>query len=800
MGDLNYDCWMSKPAEIACIESIFEMYQLVSEPTRVTNHSRSLIDVILSSIPALHNETRVIENAVSDHYPVVSVVALDTRRSSHNTVCFRDYKRFDENMFLHDMCVSLNNYDLLNIDVSQYDLSACDPIAMWEKFKNAFIKVSDTHAPFKSMRLRHKHKPWVTREVIDLMHRRDHAHKRAVRSKSTPDWDEYRMLRNLVTAKIRTEKRKYFHRKFIETKDDPKEMWKTINKALCKDVHESPPSDITANDFNDFFSSIGQKTIAESISTDALNSDFPWKNPPCLYRFKFTHVKPYDVSKLIKKLSNESSCDVLGFDEKLLFLANDFITPVLTLIINASLYHGILHPDWKHSRVTPVYKGKGSKSECTNYRPISVITHVAKIIERIVQKQLLTYLVSHDLINNDQSAFRPNHSTQTALHRVIDSWLDNINDGLLTGVCFLDIRKCFDTIDHNVLIRKMYRYGICDVELEWFHNYLSCRSQIVKHKGLSDVKTVDVGIPQGSSLGPTIFLLFVNDISQFVLNGTCNLYADDAVIYCQGKNIEEVQKDLQCCITTIHEWYCKNRLSLNAKKCEVMIVKSKRSTASDQLDIKIDNVILDQVKCARYLGLDIDTNLSWNDYVTCLVRKISFKLAQLRRLRPTIPKYIAERIYVSTVQPCIDYAISVWGQTSVTNIKKIQRMQNYAARIVVNNFDYINVRGANLVKELHWMNVKDRCSYFTCILTFKCLHSLAPNYVCDDFTLNCDTNFYSTRSHPMNVVIPKCHRSCFKFNASILWNQLPTACKNAHTLGAFKYYLKRHILSDSHCL
>jgi hypothetical protein len=181
--------------------------------------------------------------------------------------------------------------------------------------------------------------------------------------------------------------------------------------------------------------------------------------------------------------------------------------------------------------------------------------------------------------------------------------------------------------------------------------------------------------------------------------------------------------------------------------------------------------------------------------VAALIKKVSFKLSQLRRVRPIIPQHIAEKIYLSTIQPCIDYAISVWGQTTETNLKRVQRVQNYAARLVLNNFDYVNVRGIELVKNLKWMNVKERCFYFTCTLMFKCLHDLAPPYLCDDFTLSSDINFYATRSHPMNVHVPNCHRNCFKFKASVLWNRLPVACKDAPTLDTFKFHLKRLVLS-----
>jgi len=505
VGDLNYDCLAPKvSSEITSIESCFNMSQLVKDATRVTLQTKSLIDVVLSNVPELHSETKVMLNNASDHYPVLTKFKVEARCNTHNVVSFRDYKNFNVNNFVHDLSERLGDVYVHLTDSSV--LSAVDPEVLWENFKQIFIDVSNLHAPFKTMRLKQNHKPWVTYDIVALMHRRDYVHKLAVRSKNNEDWEEYKRLRNLVTQRIRDAKRNYFHQSFYQNRNDPKKLWKCINKALGKDYHDSPPSDLSANDFNDFFSSIGSKTVAANVNSFNSNSNNTvWKNPPCVYDFNFTYAEIIDIVLLLKKLPSESSCDVLGFDSKLLFLSCDIIAPVITLIVNASLYHSVLPSDWKFSRVTPVFKGKGSKSNCNNYRPISVITHIAKLVERVVQKQLLSYLISHDLINIDQSAYRPMHNTQTALHRVVDEWLENIEEGLLTGVCFLDIRKCFDTIDHNVLLWKMERYGIRGRELEWFKNYLSGRSQVVKHKTLSEAKFLNVGIPQGSVLGPNLF-------------------------------------------------------------------------------------------------------------------------------------------------------------------------------------------------------------------------------------------------------------------------------------------------------
>ena len=191
-----------------------------------------------------------------------------------------------------------------------------------------------------------------------------------------------------------------------------------------------------------------------------------------------------DVLKYINSLGSKSSIDIHNMDSKLIFIAGPIIGHHLTHIFNLSITQGIVPDDWKIARVTPIYKGKGSRDEPGNYRPISVICHIAKIIEKIINVQLLDYLQKHDFISIDQSAYLKHHSTQTSLHRVIDDWLENMNDGLLTGACFLDIQKCFDTIDHDLLLAKLECYGIREHESSWFKSYLTKRTQKTRANGM----------------------------------------------------------------------------------------------------------------------------------------------------------------------------------------------------------------------------------------------------------------------------------------------------------------------------
>ena len=249
------------------------------------------------------------------------------------------------------------------------------------------------------------------------------------------------------------------------------------------------------------------------------------------------------------------------------------IAPILTTFYNASLTNKIVISDWKLSKVTPIYKGNGNKEEAGNDRPISLIGHIMKIFEKEIKTQLMLYLEINDLFTIDQSAYRQQHNTQTALHRVIDDWLCNMSDGNLTAVCSFDITKCFDTINHSILLRKMEYYGLQSENIKWFKSYLNEREQMVScHNTVSGKSTISIGVPQGSLL----FLIYVNDINWHVHLGACNLYADDTLVYCNGSTMSELKHNIQQCVSDIHEWYNQNKLVINKSKSSVMLATTRQ--------------------------------------------------------------------------------------------------------------------------------------------------------------------------------------------------------------------------------
>ena len=792
MGDLNYNYTIDLTLSnnpVKYLEDLFEMKQLVTSYTRVAPKSATTIDIILSTIAAQHKITGICKLTLSDHFMCYTIVEDKCIKKEHKTITFRDYKTFSTLSFIKELKEELGDLQILDSDTLQ---------EKWERWKNTFLEVSNRHAPKKTCRVRTRHNPWVTSEIIKLMYRRDYLHDKAIKLKQDHIWSEYKKTRNLVNRTIKQNKFNYYKNVIKDNRGNSKQFWKEMSKIVPNKINaNSIPKQMTAENLNIYFSTIGSSTAAENATE---NNAPPWKGPESIYSFKFVMIPEDMVSKLLNKLPPESNVDVLGFDSKLLKLSTEVIANDILNFINISLMSGEVLKDWKMARVTPVYKGKGDKLDTGNYRPISVICHIAKLLEKAACQQLLQYLTDHNFITIDQSAYLKNHSTQTSLHRVVDDWLESMNEGELIGVCFLDIKKCFDTINHKYLLQKLKKYGICDEELEWFTSYLRDRKQKVSCNGaLSNEASIDIGVPQGSILGPFLFLLYANDLSNFVINGTCNCFADDTIIYVTGKTVQEVRQKLQSCINGVQQWYAQNRLVINVSKSNIMLLTTQQKRKYLDLNefcIYYEGVKLEMTDQVKYLGLIIDSCLTWQAQISNTIRNAAPKLGLLKRLSKSLPFQLLEQIYKTYLLPVMEYGCTVWGVSCDENLTKIQKLQNLIARTVTGNYDFVNSRGIDIVEDLGWQSFIERRDFLICSLMYKCIHGTAPDYLLNNVTLAHEICERETRLNgALNVHLPhpkiEKYRNSFCYTGANLWNQLPNNIKESCTLEGFKRGYKK---------
>ena len=485
-----------------------------------------------------------------------------------------------------------------------------------------------------------------------------------------------------------------------------------------------------------------------------------------------------------------------GMDQlsiKLVKLAAPLITHAMTVMFNKLIALGTFPCEWKISKVTPVYKS-GVREVMNNYRPISVISVVAKAVEKLVYNQLYEYFINNDMLTTSQHGFRPNHSTVSAILEIANKWFQNIDIGQLNGVVFLDLKKAFDTVDHGILPHKLYLYGIKGVAFNWFRSYSSNRKQYCQvNDHLSNPLEMICGIPQGSILGPLLFLIYVNDLPNCLKYTKCNMFADDTQIDASSNNIESIANTLNADLANVSDWMKANKLSLNTSKTKYMIISShKRLHRIESVPPMIlDNTQIKRVKFTNSLGLMIDETLTWDEQVTLITKKVNKGLNVLRRLRDFFDIKILTTVYQTLVQPYFNYCSQVWGGLGTTLCNKPQRLQNRAVRIIKKSG--YEIRSKNLLNQFGLPNLEERRNQQLNTLMYKVRHEMAPS-TSSMFQKTNEVHEYHTRQakHDFLAPMPKTNylKKAFSYRGAVAWNNLPTAIKNSESINIFKAKLK----------
>ena len=471
----------------------------------------------------------------------------------------------------------------------------------------------------------------------------------------------------------------------------------------------------------------------------------------------------------------------------------------LVRIFNQSIKSGRLPEDFKTAKIIPIPKIKNSQ-ELNTFRPISLLSTISKVLERAVHSQLMNYLNKENLMNERQSGFRSKHSTSTCLTEICDMLYDNLDKGRYTGAVFLDLKKAFDIIPHDLLIKKLSYFGIEGIELAWFKSYLLGRTQCVSYKGtLSNFLPVRSGVPQGSILGPLLFCLFINDICNLPLHPSTkiSLYADDTTVFSSGYGVQSVQNTLQKDIQTLCTWFNENGLVVNIDKTKTMLFSSRAKKNTLDFKIYMDDKQLENVSKFKYLGVLINKNLDWSFHVNDMIRKIMNSIICVRRIKNCLTKRILRNLYFNLILPHIDYCSTVWGSLTKKDLIRLQRCQNKYCRLALDADYYTSSK--RMLNKLNIQSIKKRLDYNYSVLMYKILNGLAPAYLNQIFPKN--PNPYTTRSASLSQLYlskprTELKKRSFSYTASKLYNKLPIPLKCSTSLDIFKRRLSRSLISS----
>ncbi len=458
-----------------------------------------------------------------------------------------------------------------------------------------FTNVADIHAPIKKLRTKGIQTPWLTNDLRNAMQDRNYHHRKAVKSNSPFHWMMYKKIKCYVNTNVKKCKTEYYSNLINTNKGNTGALWKTLNDISSRKSHSSPscieangvshtdPKSI-AESLNDHFSSIGSKLATKIRNLYPNRNSIRQSNKFCKNEFVF---QPIEESYVYGVLNNLKTNKAIGLDKisaRLLKDSSTVMTPNLTRLYNRSLASSTFPSTWKSGTVTAIFKS-GDQSNASNYRPITILPTISKVLEKAVHSQVYRYLIDNKILTPRQFGFRPKLSTEIALAHFTDTILTNMDKGLVTRAVFLDLAKAFDTVDHSLLFEKLGSYGLSNDSVNWFKSYLTNRNQLTAMGNtFSSFKHVPVGVPQGSVLGPPLFLIFVNDLPSCVNHCEISLYADDTVMYFSSNNACDLELKLNSDLKHLCSWFNDNLLTLNVSKCKFVIYGSSRKVA------KFDNV------------------------------------------------------------------------------------------------------------------------------------------------------------------------------------------------------------------
>ena len=488
-----------------------------------------------------------------------------------------------------------------------------------------------------------------------------------------------------------------------------------------------------------------------------------------------------------------------GYDEipmHILKLVINHVAHPLSNIINHSLVHGIFPDNLKTAKVCPLFKS-GDKKVISNYRPISVLTSFSKIFETIVSNRLTSYLAKHNIINTSQFGFRKHHSTYMPLIEMYEKITLAMDKNEYSIGIFIDLAKAFDTINHDILIRKLAHYGIRGIALNWFISYLHNRSQYVYLDKYSSMrKQITIGVPQGSVLGPLLFIIYINDI--VVCSNLLKplLFADDTNLFYSDKNIEHLRITVEEELDKLSTWFRINRLSLNVSKTNFILFGKKPVPA--HFEITIDKLPIARVDCIKFLGVLVDSRLSWSAHIDYIATKIAKSLGAINRIKTILPRKLLITLYYSMVYPYLNYCCIVWGGACPTILSKLIILQKRAIRILSHAPSRMT-HSNPLFINLSLLKFDDIYLLRTAEFMFNHFNNALPPSCSKYLPVANPVRTHDTRQ--LLIYRPAFARSNVRLNSiSVrgpkIWNLLPLSITSSLPLSVFKRTLTAHLLSN----
>lgn len=784
-GDFNIDHMPNVTSSLrtkleACTQS-HGLTQLVTKPTRITPTSKTLIDLVYTSDPSIVVTSDVeCPLGKSDHHIVT--VTFDYRRPI-KSVPSREVWRYNRADWL-----SINNA-INQLPKSFYNSTNVNEA--WDELYKFYMDTIKSHIPRCKIRSQ-RNTPWLNKELKKLISKKNRYYKKSKRTGCQRLWMKYKQIRNNLVSELRKAKKDYLDNALSDNLN-PQRGWAAIRQFTK--AFDSYPSVLNHNSisaennidksnlFNNYF---GSCFVSDSAASPAASYDIS-------STLDIWTIIPSEVVKVLKGLKNKSSSGPDGISSIMLKNTADSLACPLSFLFNLSLRTSSVPSAWKVSNVVPLHK-KGDRCNVSNYRPISLQPIVSKVMERLIHARLMEHLSDNNILSPHQYGFRPQFSTGEALLSVTGDWFEALDKHYEVSTLFFDLTKAFDSIPHSVVSQKLQSIGLSNPLCSWFSSYLSNRYQQVVIDGATSQRIlVTSGVPQGSVLGPVLFLVAINDLAHLAFSpGTkFALFADDIVLYrtitCT-LDFEPVQDD----VTLLANWMDANGLTLNGSKTKFMLLSRKRKSYFSGNQLWLRDTAIERVYEFKYLGVLVSHDLTWSSHISSTCSKARRLLGLFYRQFYKVDPMLIFKCYLTIVRPLLDYCCYVWSPHCQKDIKAVENVQYFSLKMASKSW---NAHYTDLVNDYEIPLLSSRRLYFDGCMIFKILNDLScieQDHLVASYRRNQRTQ-HSFALRTPRVPSSEITRHSFFYRIVNFWNALPSSVVCSPSYSNLKISLKKHL-------
>ena len=795
-GDLNIHFEVPRDRNAKQAIDLFQSFGLERKVFGSTHIAGGSLDQIFihSKFNQLSCDVSVDQNPCllgSDHYPVFAKLGLTYERKYFKNIVYRDMKKINNDLFREQLQQITTSLDFSSIGTAVKAL------------KEGCSRILDAHCPVikKSVSVVDD-APWFDSEYRDLRKLRRKSERIARKPSATPlDWLHYREMSDKCTDLARAKKKCYFTKKIDSAGGNARALYSTVNKALDRKQDAALPDytddiKVMAHDFNCFFNSKIEKIRS---SMDPVDPPVVGTATSSQLLYEFEPSNSDEITEIIKEFGVKCAPeDMLPL--KLLRENMDVLLPCLVKLVNTSLSDGYFD-GLKTADIIPLLKNESlDPNVLKNFRPISNLLFLGKLIERVVHRRLDSHMAAHGLHMKEQSAYKKCHSTETLLVRVWNDLLVAADERTATVVMMLDLSAAFDTVDHNLLLRILKNeIGIRGKVLLWFESFLKGRVQRIRlGETTSEFITIKFGVPQGSVLGPVLFNIYIRSIYKHIqaLKFMIHGYADDHQILKSFKPSAQgvlLTDELNNCFLETKRWMNRFYLQMNDLKTQIIVFGSSKVLNQIQISgVNFDNgTSVRFINTVKNLGFHMDSSLTLQPQMVELKKKCFRMLRNICKIRYLLNEDQLKKVVNSLVVSCLDYCNGLYYGATDRVLGQLQLIQNACAKAITGKYKYDHLDGD--LSKLHWLNIRKRIVFKICLLSYKAINGLAPVYLQELFS-------YSHHGHSPKLIIP-CYnlerygKRAFGNIGPRVMNRLPSKITEAVSVGAFKCSLKTYLFT-----